>query len=232
MTLPPLAWTLVIVAGVLLVLMVAGIAIQIAILQDSRGHIQAQDAKASLLLRQARAAAPATRDAVPLIRDARPLVRKLSSAIGPLMGSGSSLAETTQRLPTLVRTVQVLAGTALPVLADVARANVSRALSAGTSVAKGVLYRDRLTRALDATNDLLAEVRAADLVDVTAEAGRDTPRLMRRLLRIQLVTLEVQKRSLETQLATLDIQRQALVHIESIDRKTGGPVPPTATPAP
>src|SRR3954468_6562285 len=95
-SLPPLAWTAMIVAGVLLVLLVVGIAIQIAILQDSRNHIEAQDAKAALLLRQAREAAPATQDAVPLIRDARPLVRKLRKAIGPLMGSGSSLIKATE----------------------------------------------------------------------------------------------------------------------------------------
>jgi hypothetical protein len=199
---------LLIVAGVLLVLLVAGIAVQIAILQDSRDHIQAQDAKATLLLRRAEQAAPATKDAVPLIRDARPLVRKLGRAIGPLLGSGSSLAAATEDVPTLVRTVQVLAAAALPVFAD----------------------RDRLARTLDATNDLLAEVRAENLVEVSARAGRSTPRLMRRLLRIQLATLETQKRSLETQLKTLGIQRQALTHIESIDRKTGGTVPPGPLP--
>jgi hypothetical protein len=210
MTLPPLAWTLMIVAGVLLVLLVAGIAIQIAILQDSRDHIEAQDAKAALLLRQSREATPAAQEAVPLIRDARPLVRKLRSAIGPLLGSGSSLAAATARLPTLVRTVQLLATAALPVLAE----------------------RDRLVRALDATTDLIAEIRDENLIEVSATAARKAPRLMRRLLRIQLVTLETQKRSLETQLKTLDIQRQALVHIESIDRKTGGTLPPAGAPAP
>jgi hypothetical protein len=90
-----------------------------------------------------------------------------------------------------------------------------------------VLYRDRLARALDATNALLAQVRDTNLIEVTARAGRTAPRQMRRLLRIQLATLRTQKRSLDTQLATLTVQRQALVHIESIDRKTGGPAPPT-----
>jgi hypothetical protein len=48
---------------------------------------------------------------------------------------------------------------------------------------------------------------------------------MRRLIKIQVATLRVQKRSLGAQLHTLGIQRDALVHIRSIDRKTGGPVP-------
>jgi hypothetical protein len=73
---------------------------------------------------------------------------------------------------------------------------------------------------------LLERVRAEDLVAVAARAGRDTPRLMRRLLRVQLETLGTQRESLRTQLATLEIQRRALTHIESIDRKTGGTVPP------
>jgi hypothetical protein len=42
----------------------------------------------------------------------------------------------------------------------------------------------------------------------------------------------MQRRSLRTQLATLAIQREALRHIESIDRKTGGTVPAQGTPVP
>jgi hypothetical protein len=55
---------------------------------------------------------------------------------------------------------------------------------------------------------------------------------MRRLLRIQLATLESQRISLRTQLATLGIQQQALVSLKSIDRKTGGTVPPPGAPVP
>jgi hypothetical protein len=212
-TLPPLAWALIVGAGLLLVLLVVGIAIQIAILQDSRDHIQAQDKKAALLLRRAEAAAPAAQQAVPLIRDARPLVRRLRRAIRGLSGSGTSIESATSRLPAIARAVQALAQFALP------------ALDAATTVSGQVLHRNRLARALDATNDLLAEVRGADLVDISARAGREAPRLMRRLIKIQLVTLRVQRRSLSAQVKTLGIQREALVHIKSIDRKTGGPVP-------
>jgi hypothetical protein len=212
-TLPPLAWALIVGAGLLLVLMVVGIAIQIAILQDSRDHIQAQDKKTAVLLRRAEAAAPAAQQAVPLIRDARPLVRKLRRAIRGLSGSGTSIESATSRLPAIARAVQALAEFALP------------ALDAAATVSGQVLHRDRLARALDATNELLAEVRSTDLVDISARAGREAPRLMRRLIKIQVATLRIQKRSLGTQLQTLGIQREALVHIKSIDRKTGGPVP-------
>jgi hypothetical protein len=212
-TLPPLAWALILGAGLLLVLMVVGIAIQIAILQDSRDHILAQDKKAALLLRRAEAAAPAAQQAVPLIRDARPLVRRLRHAIKGLSGSGTSIESATARLPAIARAVQALAAFALP------------ALDAATTVSAQVLHRNRLARALAATSELVAEVRASDLIDISARAAREAPRLMRRLIKIQAVTLRVQKRSLRTQLQTLGIQREALVHIKSIDRKTGGPVP-------
>jgi hypothetical protein len=209
-TLPPLAWTGLIVGGILLVLLVVGIGIQIAILQDSRDHIRAQDAKTAVLLAKVRAAEPTTsdvvREGVPLIRAARPLVGKISRAVGPLTRSGGSIAVATRQLPALTRTAQALAAVALPVLSDVRQAD--------------------LVHAIASTEELLARVRDEDLVGVAARAGRETPPLIRRLLRIQLETLRIQKQSLQTQLTTLDIQRQSLAHIESIDRKTGGSVPP------
>jgi hypothetical protein len=216
-TLPPLAWTILIAAGVLLVLMVVGIAMLIAILQDSRTHIKAQDAKTAVLLGKVRAAEPTTRDVaregLPLIRAARPLVGKVSRAVGPLARSGGSIAVATRQLPALTRTAQALAAVALPVLDDVRRADLAHAISA--------------------IDDLLARVRAEDLVGVAARAGRDTPPLIRRLVRLQVVTLRIQRDSLRTQLTSLDVQRQSLAHIESIDRKTGGTVPapvPAAAP--
>src|SRR4051794_25437277 len=133
--LPPLAWTLLIGAGLLLVLMVVGLSIQIAILLDSRDHIKAQDAKAALLVRRAQDAAPAANEAVPLIRDARPLVRRLRRAIAGLSGSGTSIESAAARLPAIARAVQALAAFALP------------ALEATTTVAGEVLDRDRLARA-------------------------------------------------------------------------------------
>jgi hypothetical protein len=51
-------------------------------------------------------------------------------------------------------------------------------------------------------------------------------------LETQRRSLRAQRRSLRVQLATLAIQREALKHIESIDRKTGGTVPPAGAPVP
>jgi hypothetical protein len=83
---------------------------------------------------------------------------------------------------------------------------------------------------LDSAEAMLTQVRAQNLIDDAARSARLTPeivRLQQRLLRVQLATLRTQRRSRRIQAETLEVQRQALVAIESIDRKTGGRVPPT-----
>jgi hypothetical protein len=212
MTLPPLAWAGLIGAGLMLVLLVIGITMLVVILKDSRDHIRAQDAKTAVLLQKVRAAEPTASQVSPLIGEARPVVRRLSKAIGPLAERGRVLAAAVDRLPAVARAVQAIAAVAVPVLGEVGRS--------------------RLARTLDSTNELLAQVRAANLVPVSAHAARETPQLIRRLVRLQLTTLRTQKLSLETQLTTLDILRQSLAHIASIDRKTGGTVPPQGAPVP
>lgn len=225
LTLPPLAWAAIFGAGLLLVLMVAGIGAQLVILKDSRDHIRAQDAKLALALSTAREAAPearrAARDVLPLLNDARPVVKQLSRAIGPLTRSGDDLATATENLPRLIRTSQALASVALPVLDRLA------------ILADAALYRARLVHALDATNEMLDRVRAEDLIRLSARAARNAPqivRLQRRTVRVQLASLMTQRDQLRAQLETLAIQREALVHIRSIDRKSGPPPPTPATP--
>jgi hypothetical protein len=80
-----------------------------------------------------------------------------------------------------------------------------------------------------AVEALMTQVGDTDLVRKAAAAADLAPDVLaiqQRLLRVQLTTLRTQRASLRTQLATLEIQKQALTHIESIDRKTGGQVPP------
>jgi hypothetical protein len=200
------------------------------ILQDSRDHIRAQDEKTAVLLKSLRAATPTARQVPPLIDETRPVVRALGRAIGPAKKALGATAEATVRLPELIRTSESLARFGVPVLAALGQVNLARVLNAGGTVAELVLQRDRLVAALDSANEVLAQVREENLVPLAADAARKTPRLMRRLLRVQIATLTTQRRSLRTQLQTLDVQRKALVHIESIDRKTGGTVPPAVTP--
>ena len=237
-SLHPLAAAGLIGAGLMLVLLVVGIGVLIVILQDSRDHIRAQDAKTAVLLKSLRAASPTARQVPVLISEARPVVRALGRAVRPGMKALSATAEATASLPTLIRTTETLARFGVPVLASLGQVNVARILLAGGTVADTLLQGDRFASAIDATNRVLAQVQAENLIHVAADAARDTPPLVRRLLRVQLITLETQRASLHTQRQTLAIQRQtlaiqrqALVHIESIDRKTGGPAPP-AVPRP
>jgi hypothetical protein len=225
-SLHPLAAIGLIAAGIMLVLLVIGIGALIVILKDSRDHIRAQDAKTAVLLSDLHAATPTARKAVPLIGEVRPVVRSVGRAVGPIDEAVGATATATERLPVLVRATEALAQVAFPVLADLGQVNLARVLNAGGSAAQTVLSRDRLANALDSTNQLIAEVRAQNLVPASARAARDTPALIRRLVRLQLASLRTQRTSLQTQLTTLDIQRQALVSIKSIDRKTGGSVPP------
>ena len=206
-TLPPLAYTALIGVGLVLVLMLVGIAMLVVILKDSRDHIRAQDKKTAVLLQKVQAAQPTASEVPERLDQARPVVRSLGRAIGPVRHALAATAEATERLPVIVRAT-----------AAIARVVVDR--------------REPLDRAIDSTNRLLAEVRQQNLVAVSAEAARETPALVRELLRVQILTLDVQKRSLQTQLTTLEIQREALRHIESIDRKTGGSVPAQGTPVP
>jgi hypothetical protein len=112
--------------------------------------------------------------------------------------------------------------------------NASRADLVDAAVAIPPLLRaaDVLT---DSALPFLASVAATDFVQKVsraAELAPDVVALQQKLLRIQLATLRSQRASLRTQVATLEIQRQALTHIESIDRKTGGQVPAVPVAAP
>jgi hypothetical protein len=199
----PLVYTALAGVGLLLVFMAVGIAMLVVILKDSRDHIRAQDKKTAVLLQKVQAAQPTASQVPELLDQARPVVRRLGKAAGPIQEAITSTAQATERLPMLVRATEALAREGIPVLNDIRSADLARVLPE------------------------------------TRRAVEETPPLIRRLLDIQLatldiqrVTLDVQRRSLRTQLTTLEIQREALKHIESIDRKTGGTVPAEGAPVP
>lgn len=87
---------------------------------------------------------------------------------------------------------------------------------AATALASGILpVLPEARDALAAARSLLGDVRAADLIDVAVGALRTVPDL-RALLR------QLQDRFADS----LRVQCILLAHIVSLDRKTGGPVPP------
>jgi hypothetical protein len=101
-TLHPLAYTAIAGLGLLLVLMVVGIAMLVVILKDSRDHIRAQDKKTAVLLQKVQAAEPTAEQVPGLLDQARPVVRRLGRAVGPVQEAIASTAEATERLPMLV----------------------------------------------------------------------------------------------------------------------------------
>lgn len=205
LSLPPLGWTAAIVTGVLLVAMVALLAATLAVLQDSRRHIEAQDGKAQLALDQARRSG---REAKPVLRDARPLISEAREAVGPLSESTGQISTAAQSLPELARTGQAVAERSIPLLEALGRTDLATLLHNG--------------------NIALAELASPDFLRDLRRGAQVPPRietLMRRLLRAQLAALEVQRQSLA-------VQRQTLEAANSIDRKTGGRPPAVAPAAP
>src|SRR5947199_9774884 len=82
LSLPPAAWLGVIFAAVVLAGMLTLLILQLAVLKDSRQHIQAQDAKISKLVGES---GPVLRGAEPLLRQARPLARALRATAVPVL---------------------------------------------------------------------------------------------------------------------------------------------------
>jgi uncharacterized protein YoxC len=85
LSLPPAGWLGAIFAAVALAAMLTLLILQLAVLKDSRQHIQAQDAKISKLVGESgpvlRRADPLLGRVAPLVRDVSPLVRRLTRTV-------------------------------------------------------------------------------------------------------------------------------------------------------
>lgn len=193
--------------------MLSLLAFQLGVLKDSQRHIAAQDRKITRLMRGAR----------PVIDDAKPVV----GDIGDLVDAAAPVVRSARPFVAALRELD-------PV-------GIGATLSVAGRLAGRLAEGDRLVRAVDESTALLDALGQAGFVERTLRAADRVPYMadvLRRTLRVQLATLRVQRdtrrlqsRSLRVQLTTLAIQREALRHIRSIDRKTGGQVPP-ASPVP
>ena len=212
----PISGKLVVIgAGVLMVTMVVLLVAQLAILRDSREHIVAQDRKINRIVKGADPVfdqvEPVADDARELLREATPLAREA----GPALREARPLFREAGPL------VRELRATMVPLLADAAplvrdlRAELVPAL-------RGFRESAFIPRTL----------LAADLVPQITRILAETLDVQRTTLRIQRSTRRIQKRSYAVQRRTLAIHEEALVHIRSIDRKTGGTAPETPLPAP
>jgi hypothetical protein len=191
-----------------LLAMLTLLAFQLGVLRDSQRHIAATDRKVTRVIRGTQPviddARPVVGDigdlvkaAAPLVRGARPLVAALSR-LDPV-GIGAS-----------IRVAGTLAGR----------------LSEGDRLVRAVDESAALLDALGRAGFVGRTLRAADLVPYITDILRRTLAVQRTTLEVQRQSRSLQRRSLQVQLHTLAIQREALRHIRSIDRKTGGQVPP------
>ena len=161
--------------------------------------------------------------------------RDFQAQADPLVRDGRILAEDAREsLPGVKRDARAAAAlvrATRPLVGDLTEVDVADVLSATGSLAQGLSARNRLVRLVDRSDRLVSHIEETGVIDATARAARRTPDFMDEILRIQRETRDLQRQSLAVQKETLAIQKEALVHIRSIDRKTGGPAP-GASPVP
>jgi hypothetical protein len=227
----PLAYLAGIVAGVLLLTMIGLLIAQLAVLQDSREHIEAQDHKISSLQAQAE---PLLRESRPVVRQTERLLRRAPSVLGPAGRSLDSLADAAGTIPRLAAGADLLLGESIPLLQALNASDAPGAIAALGRLADDLAANDRTVRLVDSANRTLDEIARLRLVARTSEALPRLDRRVRELLRLQRRTLSVQIRSFRIQarqqriaFRSLGIQQETLERIRSIDRKTGPAPPPT-----
>jgi ABC-type transporter Mla subunit MlaD len=199
---------------VVLVLQAGGIFAQLVVLSDSNDRIHAQDAKIADLRRDAAPVLDAVR---PLAEELRPLVREARALRRPATRTLEDLAAAAEAAPPALRAARVLVGRSLPVV-DALRHFLPGA-SALVPELRALLPElrallPRAARFLGETERRALLRRAGQAITATL----DLEALQRRSLRLQ-------ERQLGVLGETLTIQREALVHIRSLDRKTGGQLP-------
>jgi len=234
----PLAYLAGICAGVLMLAMVALLVAQLAILKDSREHIQAQDHKIATLQGDAQ---QALRDARPAIEEAEPLLRRARRLLTPAGESFETLTGAAETIPRLAIGARLLLTESIPLIQALNAGDAPAAIHATGHLARALTENDRAVRAIDTSIHMLDELERTRLIPRASDAIPRFEELLVGLLHVQKRTLRVQIRSFRTQsrqlrvqfqtLAvqreTLNVQREALDRIRSIDRKTGPPPPAT-----
>jgi hypothetical protein len=228
------AGKLAVFAGGLLLLAVTVLLVaQLSILADSREHIVAQDRKINRLLK---GAGPVLDEAEPLADEARGLVREAR----PLVRDARPLARDARPL---LREARPLVREARPFLRDLHASMVPLLRELRT------IEVQPLIRLVDQSNEVIDALRASEAIPRTLRAADVVPEMARLLaatLGVQQETLRVQRSSFRVNRQNRDVQRQALailqrslavqeealVHVRSIDRKTGGTAPEARPPAP
>jgi hypothetical protein len=227
--LSPLAYLFAIVAGVLLVSVVALLIAQVVILKDSQSHIQAQDHKIATLQGQANEIA---RDARPAIDEAQPLLQRAQRLFAPTEAALDDVSGVARDVPRIVMGADLLLSEAIPLIQALNANDAPGALASVHGLVHALVATDRLVRTVDSANALLADLHDTRFIP---RASAAIPRfeglivtlaqIQRRTLAVQRQTLRVQRRTFRLFQQSVEIQRETLEHTRSIDRKTG-PTPP------
>jgi hypothetical protein len=218
--------------GLLLLTLTVLMAFLLVELKESGEHIESQDEKVSNVYRAGRKLVaetkPAIEEAAPALRDVRPavgrigpLTRDAKAALEPLAPAAPALANAARRLGPLSSAGMRLVSTAIPLLEGFDAPRLIASIEIVGDLASRLAEGDRLVKLVDEARVLVGEIEDRDL---PRKAAKSSHRL-RDALEVLRTTLSVQRRTLRVQRRSVSIQRQSLVHIESIDRKTGGTVP-------
>jgi len=229
-SLPPVGRLAVVGAGLLMLVMIGLLVAQLAILSDSREHIQAQDRKINRIVKGTDPVLdelePAAEDARGVLRQAQPVLREA----GPVLREAGPVLRQVEPF------VRDLRATMIPLLRELNGGEFVRLVHQGNELIDALRASEFIPRTLRAA-DLAPE--AFRVATEVLEVQRATLRTQRRTLVTQRQTRAVQKETRAIQRETLDVQKrllaiqeEALVHIRSIDRKTGGTAPATGAPVP
>src|SRR4051794_17481121 len=165
--LSPLGYLAVIAAGFLLLAMVGLLIAQLAILSDSREHIQAQDHKIATLQGESEQAA---RNLRPAADQVEPLLREARRLLTPAGRSFDSVTEAADTVPRLAAGADVLLSESIPLLQALNASDAPGAIAATGRLADALAQNDRAVRAIDATNRVLTAVENEQLVPRTGRA--------------------------------------------------------------
>ena len=230
----PLGYLAGIFAAVLLVTMVGLLIMQLAVLKDSREHIQAQDHKIAQIQHQTD---PLIADAKPAVAQAEPLLRRARRLLTPAGESLESLTAATDQVPRLAMGADLVLSEAVPLLQALNASNAPSAIASIGRLSDALAAGDRLVRTVDAANDTLGQLQSTNLIPKTSDALPrfeglliELARIQKRTFRNQVKSLRTQRRQLNATFESLAIQRETLEHTRSIDRKTGPPVPGSPVP--
>jgi hypothetical protein len=201
-----------VVLGVFGVLMLGSLATQVILIEDQR---TTTDEQLAINARQ-------SARAIPLIDETKPLIERVRDALPAAGRLGREVEQLTKDASPLVNDLRAAradeniraAGTLAAVLLD---ADVGNATRAGERLAEELLSAD-IPR-------LAGELQSADIPRLASMLLTEVPRTRKTTEDLLRRSLAVQEEALAVIKETLAIARETERHAESVDNKTGGPVP-------